>query len=554
MPESTRTTRRARHVRRVIVGGVAAVVVLAAGTTAWAKSGGSGGSYRTATVGRHSVQQVLTTTGTLSPLHSADVDFQVAGTVRRIVARQGETVRAGQRLATLDRASLTAARAAAKSTLQLAELQLATDSSGESTTTAATTTASAQTTAFVMVAAAPPSPRPTGSGNGPTSGGSLTATVTHDQAAVVTAQHTTDTDLAIATKALQAEKTACTADLSSGTCAADATALLADQTAVSADQKAVLGAETTLDTDVAKLLASAQQPTSSPSPRPSSSATPHGGTTGSPRSGGSTGSGGTRTVTAATLAADEASIDTDRAALATARANLAEATLTSPISGRVTAVTLHKGDVVSGSSSSTSPAFQIRAAGHDQVTLSLTAAQVRQVAIGMTATATPDGATTSLRGKVISIGAAASDSTYPVAIELDGSSSALVSGADAAVSVMVSQARQAITVPTSAVHRSGSQAYVELLNAGKEERRTVVIGTTGADLTAIVSGLTPGQQVVLADMDAAVPSSSSTLTTRGGRGGFGGAGSSTGGFSGPPGGGFGGGAGFAGGGLGGAAQ
>jgi multidrug efflux pump subunit AcrA (membrane-fusion protein) len=374
----------------------------------------------------------------------------------------------------------------------------------------------------------------------------------------VAAQHTTDTDLAIATAALQAEKTACTADLSSGACTTAATTLLADQTTVSADQKAVLSAETTLNSDVEKLLASAQQPTSSPSPRPSSSATPHGGTTGSPRSGDSTGSGGsttgsggTRTVTAASLAADEASIDTDRATLATARANLAEATLTSPISGRVTAVTLSKGDTVSGSSSSTSPAFQVRAAGHDQVTLSLTAAQVRQVFIGMTATATPDGATTSLRGKVISIGAASSDSTYPVAIELDGSSTALVSGADAAVSVMVSQARQAITVPTSAVHRSGSQTYVELLNGGKEVRRTVVIGTTGADVTAIVSGLTPGQQVVLADLDAAVPSSSSTLTTRGGRGGFGGAGSGTGGFSGPPGGGFGGGGGFSGGGFGG---
>jgi multidrug efflux pump subunit AcrA (membrane-fusion protein) len=375
----------------------------------------------------------------------------------------------------------------------------------------------------------------------------------------VAAQHTTDTDLAIATTALQTEKTACTADLSSGTCTAAATTLLADQTTVSADQKAVLGAETTLDTDVEKLLASAQQPTSSPSPRPSASATPHGGTTGSPRSVGSTGSGGsttgtggTRAVTAASLAADEASIDTDRAALGTARANLAEATLTSPISGRVTAVTLSKGDAVSGSSSSTSPAFQIRAAGHDQVTLSLTAAQVRQVAIGMTATAIPDGATKTLRGKVISIGAAASDSTYPVAIELDGSSSALVSGADAAVSVMVSQTRQAITVPTSAVHRSGSQTYVELLNGGKEVRRTVVIGTTGADLTAIVSGLTVGQRVVLADIDAAVPSSSSTLTTRGGRGGFGGTGG--GGFTGAPGGGFGGRAGFGGGGFGGAAQ
>ena len=100
----------------------------------------------------------------------------------------------------------------------------------------------------------------------------------------------------------------------------------------------------------------------------------------------------------------------------------------------------------------------------------------------MTATATADGASRPLHGAVISIGAATSDSTYPVAVELDGRSSQLVSGADAAVSVMVSQARQVLTVPTSAVHRSGSTTYVELLNAGKEVRRTVVTGTTGAVL------------------------------------------------------------------------
>jgi HlyD family secretion protein len=551
MPESTRSSRRARHVRRLVVGGVAAAVVLAAGTTAWAKSGGSGASYRTAAVGRGSVQQVLTTTGTLSPLHSADVDFQVAGSVRRILVRQGEKVRSGQRLATLDRASLAAARAAASSALQAAELQLSTDESGESV--AATTSAvTAQTAAFVTAAASPaptPTPRPSGTGKPSAPGGSLTARISRDQAAVVAAQHTTDTELATAQAALQAEKAACTADLASGRCTTTAAALLSDQTTVSADEKSVLVAENTLDTDIAALLATASRPTASPTPRPSASATPRSHATGSPSRGSTTGSGGTRSVTAATLAADQATIDSHRAVLATARADLAEATITSPIAGRVTAVRISKGDTVSGSSSSTSPAVQIAAAGHDQVTLSLTAAQVRQVSTGMTATATADGSSQSLHGTVISIGAAASDSTYPVAVELDGSASRLVSGADAAVSVMVSQARQVMTVPTSAVHRSGSLTYVELLSAGKEVRRTIVTGTTGADLTQIRSGLQTGDWVVLADNNAAVPSSSTTLTQRGGRSGFGGGAGfgsrfggagGTGGFGGAPAGGVGG--------------
>jgi multidrug efflux pump subunit AcrA (membrane-fusion protein) len=243
-------------------------------------------------------------------------------------------------------------------------------------------------------------------------------------------------------------------------------------------------------------------------------------------------------VTAGSLAADEATIDTGRASVATARANLAEATITSPISGHVTAVTISKGDSVSGSSSSSSPAFEVRGAGRDQVTLSLTAAQVRTVVTGMTATATPDGGSQSLSGTVISIGAAGTDSTYPVAIELGRTTSTLVSGADAAVTVTLTTVGNVTTVPTSAVHRSGTQTYVELLNGTAEVRRAVVVGAVGADLTQIRSGLSNGQRVVLAALDAAVPSSSNTLTRRvgGGIGGrFGGTG---GGFGGPPAGGF----------------
>jgi multidrug efflux pump subunit AcrA (membrane-fusion protein) len=542
MPEpSARARRRTRRNRRLVVGGVATVIVLAAGTTAWAVAGGSGTSYRTATVGRGSVEQLLTTTGTLSPLHSADVDFQVAGTVKKITAHQGQHVRAGATLATVDRTSLAATLAAARSTLSAAEVTLADDESGGSTTTetpAATTgvaTVTATDSAFV-VAAATPSPSPSLS---PSPGSSGSATISRDQAAVVAAQHTTDLDLATAKQALATTKTAC-ATPGSSDCTSAAATLLADQTAVSNDEKSVLSAEQTLDTDSEKLLVSGHGTTASPTPRASRSGSTQSGSTHSRTaqsgSGGSAGAS-TRTVTAATLASDEASIDTDRATLASDRSDLAEATLTSPITGTVMAVTISTGDAVSGSSSSTSPAFIVRVAGHDEVTLSLSPTQVRTVTKGMTATARPDGSSTTIAGHVIAVSPADSDSGYPVVVELDGSSAHLVNGADAAVSLLLGSASDVVTVPTSAVHRSGSTTYVELLNGGKEVRRTVVTGATGAALTQIRSGLSTGQRVVLADLDAAVPSSSNTLT----RSGFGSRFGGTGGFGGGPGtGGFGG--------------
>lgn len=555
MPEpSARARRRTRRTRRLIVGGTTIVIVLAAGTTAWALTGGSGASYRIATAGAGSVQQVLTTTGTISPLHSADVDFQVAGTVKRIVAHQGDRVSAGATLATLDRTSLAATLAAARSAVSAAESTLADDESGGSstqTTAAAAGTGSGDGTGTasdtaLVVTAATPSPHPTASG-----GGGSSATIARDQAAVVAAQHQTDLDLATARTALAATKAACTT-AGSTSCTTAAAALLAEQTTVSTDERAVLAAEQTLDTDSEKLLGSGQGTTASPTPRPSASSSPRTGSTGSTGQG-STGSGGTarssgatRTVTAATLATDEATIDNARATVATDRADLTAATLTSPITGRVTAVTIGKGDAVSGSSSSTSPAFVIKGSSHDEVTLSLSATQVRTIKAGMTATATPDGSSRAVTGRVVAIRAADSDSQYPVVVELEGSSSRLVSGADAAVTVVLATARNALTVPTSAVHRSGSRTYVELLSGGKEVRRTVVTAATGAALTQIRAGLVAGQQVVLANLDAAVPSSSNTLTRIGGTGfgrfggtgggsGFGGTGSLGSGFGGPPG-------------------
>jgi multidrug efflux pump subunit AcrA (membrane-fusion protein) len=530
VPESAPARRRAkRGRRRAIVGILVVVVVLAAGGTAWAMSSGSGPSYRTAEVGRDSVQQVLTTTGTLSPLHSADVDFQVAGTVHRVLAHQGATVVAGQRLATLDRTTLAATLASAKSALSTAEATLADDESGESSSvtsasasTSGTGSATATDTALVLTAATPsPSGRPTPSaspsgtpGGGTPGGGSSGGTVAQDQAAVVAAQHRTDLDLATAKAALKTADAACVS-AGSAACTGATTTLLADQTTVSTDEKALLSAEQTLNTAIQKQLSSGQGSTS-PSPRASSSS-PSG--THSTRSSSGTGTSGSgRTVTAATLASDEARIDSERASVATARGNLAEATLTSPISGHVMAVTISKGDAVSGSSSSTSPAFVIKGSGHDAVTLSLSATQVRTITTGMTASATPDGSSTAVTGHVIAIQAENSSSAYPVVIELADTSSALVSGADAAVTVVLSTAHDVVTAPTSAVHRNGSQTYVEVLQGGKEVRRTVTIGAVGAALTQIKSGLDVGQRVVLADLNAAVPSSSNTLTTR--RGGW----------------------------------
>jgi trimeric autotransporter adhesin len=64
------------------------------------------------------------------------------------------------------------------------------------------------------------------------------------------------------------------------------------------------------------------------------------------------------------------------------------------------------------------------------------------------------------------------------------------------------------------------------LRDGKPTRVRVTVGATGPTLTQVSSGLTVGEEVVLADLGTPLPTNSNPFATRGltaGGGGFGGA-------------------------------
>jgi HlyD family secretion protein len=535
----SRAGRRRRRITTITA--IVIVVAAAAGTSAWALTRSSGPSYRTATAVRGTVDQTLTTTGELSPVHLANADFQVGGTVAKVDVALGQKVTAGEVLARLDRSSLKAALGAARSTLTAARQRLSEDETSETAVTTATATSSTSTATFraVQVTASPrPSGSPTsspgghrGQPSGHHSGPVTTQTLRHDQAAVLAAQHATDTALGIAKTALAIETSACATETSGSatssastskalSCTAAAKALLHDQQGVNQDETAVDRAEQTLSGDLAtaeKALKTQQKSTS----------TSH--RTGSQGSRSSSPGSSTSTVSAADLATDQSDIDTASADVATAKASLAQATLHAAISGTIAAVTISKGDTVSGqSSSSESPAIEVIGSNQDKATVYVSATQVRKTKVGMTARITPDGSSRAVTGRVVGIGVSGSESddgsiSYPVTIDISDPSQTLVAGADAAVAITLATVTDVVAVPTSAVHYQGSSTYVNLLSAGALKRHTVTVGAVGPALTQVTSGLSVGESVVLANLNAAVPSSSSTLTGRGGfGGGFGG--------------------------------
>lgn len=109
---------------------VAIVVVLGAGTAAWAATRGSGSPTTTsilATASRGTIRSTVSATGTLQPARQADLGFAVSGTVRTVTVAVGDRVRTGQVLATVGAAALRADRAAAGANLAAAQSQLVSD-------------------------------------------------------------------------------------------------------------------------------------------------------------------------------------------------------------------------------------------------------------------------------------------------------------------------------------------------------------------------------------------------------------------------------------------
>jgi hypothetical protein len=155
---------------------------------------------------------------------------------------------------------------------------------------------------------------------------------------------------------------------------------------------------------------------------------------------------------------------------------------------------------------------------------------VGEIRVGQPATVTLDGSATPITGRVAAVGilstaSSTATTSYPVTIGLAAGAPTLFAGSDAQVAITLAQASDAISVPTSAVEGSGAATFVTVLKAGKPVRVRVVVGASGPVLTQVSSGLTVGEQVVLADLGTPLPTNTNPFAARGlttGGGGFGG--------------------------------
>ena len=230
------------------------------------------------------------------------------------------------------------------------------------------------------------------------------------------------------------------------------------------------------------------------------------------------------------LIAYQKAVDADQAAVTEAQQAVAQATIVSPISGKVVAVDMSVGDTVT--SASTTSTIIVKGTGGYEVTTDVSVDKITDVAVGQSAVVLPDGSSQNLAGKVVSISAqpdsSSSSTAYRVVVGLDNPTAKLDNGSTGTVEIVTGVAKMALAVPTSAVTTSGTRHTVQVVSDGATRRVSVEVGVTGDRWIEITGGLSEGQHVVLANPAEPLPgsatsssnSSKASVPSFGGAGGF----------------------------------
>ena len=167
----------------------------------------------------------------------------------------------------------------------------------------------------------------------------------------------------------------------------------------------------------------------------------------------------------------------------------------SPASGTLVTLTAVKGSFVSASY----PVAVISGAEQMKVTVYVSETLVPKLAIGDATHVSVASAGAEFVGVVRSIEQSANLQTklYAVVISVPAETEGLVSGMSATVTFFTETAAGALAIPSEAILTANGEQYVFVVENGKAVRTAVTTGLTGDGVTAVLSGLEPGQQLVI---------------------------------------------------------
>jgi len=459
-PEARRGWRRWRRWLAALV----AILVVAA-IAVWVLNPFGSAAATTLVTGEASTGTIVasvTLSGSVASSSVNELNFGASGTVTAVNVAVGDTVAAGQVLATIDDSSLKVQLESAQANLTAAQARLDGDEAGPS----------AQTIASAKDAV--------------------------DQAKLQLSTAKTSLSDTKAQNDLNVQQAQAAVTAAEATLASDTATLAPDDPQLAKDQAAVDGAKATLSSAQLKATQSQHQAEAQVS---------------SATLGVTTAQHNYDTKVAP---ATNAQIASDEAAVAQAQQTLTSLqqtgiSIVSPIAGTVTVVNITTGQSVSGAASSSSSGPSTGTSGQIEV-MDLTNLQIAgeasetdisKLKMGQDATITASAlATATVVGQVCHLSIVGTQisgvTSFDVTVCLDGTNTGLLVGMSATAAVVTDRADSAVLVPSLAVKTVGGQQVVTVLGADGTTQTNVpvTIGISNGSQTQILSGLTGAETVV----------------------------------------------------------
>jgi len=199
-------------------------------------------------------------------------------------------------------------------------------------------------------------------------------------------------------------------------------------------------------------------------------------------------------------------VDQARSAVDAAQRKVDGTFLKAPMAGTVVAINGAVGgsSTPTGGQQATATSFiQLADLTKLQVNASVPEADATRLRNDQTASITWNALTNvTATGKVTSISPTASTTgnvvAYPIVVSLDTIPNGVKLGQSVKLTVTMERVEGVVYVPNAAIRSAAGRSLVTVVIDGKQEQRLVQIGLKGDTFTVITSGLTVGEQVVLA--------------------------------------------------------
>ena len=193
------------------------------------------------------------------------------------------------------------------------------------------------------------------------------------------------------------------------------------------------------------------------------------------------------------------------------RAQIRYATLTAPIDGTVTAVSIAKG------LDSTGTAISIASSTYE-VTADVVESDISSMSVGQDATIGVDAIGATITGTVSAIAPTAGDGSdsgsvvsYPVTVTLTGAPTALRAGMTADITIVTASATGVLTIPAEALRGTTGDYRVQVMGAdGTPTVKPVTVGLVTSTTAEIKAGLAEGETVITGTAADRIAGSGST--------------------------------------------